>query len=491
MTRARSIFAGGAIIVAAGAVVIVGFIWLQTAPPAAAPSAAPAATAEITRGTLLDTKTVTGTLGYGDLSALRPALVDSSAMATWIAPVGSTVERGKPLYSLDGQPAILFYGSVPQHRTLRFDLDAPAPVWVELERAETAIEAARLKLRLEQERLADAEARIADATARLADALAHTPETAEFIEVAGAVRVAEAKLGRVSALSAAELAPSIEVAAAEAELATARAALDAAVRGLRKDVAGAGLDAAAARVAVAAAEAEIEELDITLQTLVARASDNSDVRQIADNLAALGYEGPLPAQVRGWQSDAGLPVTGSIGPSHLVVASGPVHIAAHGASIGETLVASSSERGSVLDYSSVEKLVIVPLGVGDRGLAAVGRPVTVTLPDDRKVEGTISDVGSVVTEGTVDVTVTIGNQVALSGLEVASVDVEFVSDSRDDVLSVPVAALLARPEGGYAVEVVTGGVGALVPVDTGLFAAGRVEVTGDGVAQGMLVGVPG
>lgn len=490
MTRNRSIFVGGAIIVAAGAVVV-GFMWMPPASLTAAPSMMPAATAEITRGTLLDTRTVTGTLGYGDFSPLRPSLADSSAMVTWIAPVGSTVERGQPLYTLDGQPAILFYGSVPQHRTLRFELDAPAPVWVELEQAENAVDAVRLTLRLEQERLADAEARIADATARLADAFAPRPATAEFIEIAGAVSAAEAKLSRVSALSAAELAPSIDIAAAEAELATAHAALDAAVRGLRKDFAAAGLDAAAARVAVAAAEVEIEELGATLEALAARASDNSDVRQIADNLAAFGYKGPLPDQVRGWQRDAGLPATGIIGPSHLVVASGPVHIAAHSASIGETLVASSSERGSMLDYSSVEKLVTVPLSVGDRGLAAVGRPVTVTLPDDREVEGTIAEVGSVVTEGTVDVTVGIADQTALSGLEVASVDVEFVSDSRDDVLSVPVAALLARPEGGYAVEVVTGAASALVPVDTGLFAAGRVEVTGDSVAEGMRVGVPG
>ena len=85
----------------------------------------------------------------------------------------------------------------------------------------------------------------------------------------------------------------------------------------------------------------------------------------------------------------------------------------------------------MLDYSSVEKLVTVPLSVGDRGLAAVGRSVTVTLPDDREGEGTISEVGSVVTEGTVVVTVTIADRPALSGIEVASVDVEFVSDSRD------------------------------------------------------------
>jgi hypothetical protein len=490
MMGARAMLGGGAIALA-GAVAVAGLLWIQPAPPAAAPSAVPAATAEVTRGTLLDTKTVTGTLGYGELSALRPSLTGTSAMVTWIAPVGSTVERGEPLYRLDGQPTILFYGSVPQHRTVRFDPDEASAAWIELEQAETAVEAAELTLQLEQERLADAQARAADATARLEDALSSTPVTAEFIHLAGAVSAAEAKIARVRELSAAELAPIVEIVAAEAELAAARVAFDAAIRAVRKELSGAGLDVAIARVAVANAEVKLDELQNALEALVSRTNDQSDVRQIADNLAALGYEGALSDQVRTWQRASGLAVTGSVGPSQIVVAAGAVHIAAHSASIGETLVASSPDRGSILEYSSIEKLVTVPLSVGDQALAAVGRPVTVTLPDDSNVEGTVSAVGSVVTEGTIEVTIAILDQAALKGLEVASVDVEFVSEGRDDVLSVPVAALLARPEGGFAVEVVSDGASVLVPVHTGLFAAGRVEVSGEGIAEGMRVGVPG
>jgi hypothetical protein len=412
-------------------------------------------------------------------------------MVTWMAPVGATVARGEPLYRLDGEPALLFYGSVPQHRTLRFEPGAAAPAWVELEEAKAAAEAIRLKLALEEERLADAQSRAAEASARLDDALSPTPARAEFIQLAVAVSSAEAKLGRVTELSAAELAPSIDIAAAEAELATARANRDSAIRTLRKDIADAGLDAAAARLAIAEITAQLVELDKALAVLSARASDDTDIRQIADNLAALGYAGTLPDQVRAWQEAAGLAVTGVVGPEHLVVAPGPVHVAAHSASIGETLMAASSERGAMLDYSSIEKLVTVPLAVGDQGLAAVGRSVTITLPDDSQVQGTISEVGSVVIEGAIEVTVTIEDHAALRELEVASVDVEFVSSSRGDVLSVPIAALLARPEGGFAVEVVDGAASTVVPVNTGLFAAGRVEVTGDGIAEGKRVGVPG
>lgn len=484
------IFAGGAIALAGG-VVVAALSWMQPSLLAVAPSAGAGATAEVTRGTLRDTKTVTGTLGYGELTALRPSLVADTAVVTWIAPVGSTVRRGEPLYRLDGLPTVLWYGSMPQHRTLRFELEKASPVWVELEKAQTAVETAELTLQLQEQRLADAEARGTDARTRLADALSSAPATSEFIELAGAVQAAEAKLGRVRELSAAALTPTVDVAIAEAELATARATLDAAIRVLRKDLSAAGLDAATAGVAVADARVKRDELRDTLDSLRARAPDTADVAELADNLTALGYTGTLAERVRSWQRAAGLPVTGIVDPSQVVIAAGPVHIASHSAGVGETLIVSSSDRGAIFDYSGIDKEVSVPLAVADHALAAVGRAVTITLPDDTKVAGTISEVGSVVTDGSIEITVAISDQVALGGLEVASVDVEFVSDSRADVLSVPVAALLARPQGGFAVELVTGGTSILVPVKTGLFASGRVEIAGEGIAEGMRVGVPG
>ena len=490
MMHQRTLVAGSVILLAAGALAT-GALWLQSAPPVAATAVASMATGEVMRGPLVDTKTVTGALGYGDLKALQPSLLSTSAMITWIAKIGATIERGEPIYRLDGRPAVLLYGAVPLHRTLRFDPDSTAPVWVELEEAGTAVKSAELVLELEAARLADAKARETDAASRLADALAGTPAMPEFVKLAGAVATAEARLPRIRELARAELAPTNDVATAEADLAEARAALDAAIRQSRRDHAAAGLDVMTARVAVAAAEVGLAEHRSTHDALTAQAVDDADITQLADNLEVLGYAGSLAEQVRRWQADAGLPATGIIDPSQVIFAEGPIHIADHTASVGETLLASSPDTGAILDYSSTEKLVAVSLGVGDQALAAVGRAVTVALPDDSAVKGMITEVGSVVNEGAIEVTIAIADQLALGALEVASVDVELVSDSRDDVLSVPVAALLALPEGGFAIEVVTGAITALVPVKTGLFAAGRVEVSGQGLAEGMRVGVPG
>jgi membrane fusion protein, multidrug efflux system len=69
----------------------------------------------VTRTTLVQTTTVPGTLGYGDPV---PLTAPGAGTLTWLAPVGSTVSRGEPLYRVDEQPVVLLYGSVPMYRPL-------------------------------------------------------------------------------------------------------------------------------------------------------------------------------------------------------------------------------------------------------------------------------------------------------------------------------------------------------------------------------------
>ena len=90
----------------------------------------------------------------------------------------------------------------------------------------------------------------------------------------------------------------------------------------------------------------------------------------------------------------------------------------------------------------------------------------------------------------IKVTVAVADQKAFAGLDEASIDVAFTASRRENVLTVPVAALLALAEGGYGVEVVDGSATRIVAVRTGLFARGRVEVSGGGLAEGMTVGMP-
>ena len=153
--------------------------------------------------------------------------------------------------------------------------------------------------------------------------------------------------------------------------------------------------------------------------------------------------------------------------------------------------------------------------MADQALAAKRRTVTVTVPGQGPVKGKIARVGTVATapeqtgnapgdqtnsapgggsstasDARIQVTVTIADQKKLGSLDAAPVDLDFVSQARKDVLAVPVAALLALPKGGYGVQVVEGGATRIVAVKTGMFAAGRVEISGDGIAEGARVGVP-
>ncbi len=78
-----------------------------------------------------------------------------------------------------------------------------------------------------------------------------------------------------------------------------------------------------------------------------------------------------------------------------------------------------------------------------------------------------------------------------AGLDEAPVEVEIIDDRAVDVLAVPVSALLALSEGGYAVEIDAGnGTTRLVAVEVGMYADGFVEVTTAELSAGDRVVTP-
>jgi len=360
----RKLLFTAAVVIVVG--VVVGVFLARGSDPEKPEAQLPPATAAVTRTTLVETKTVSGTLGYGEPAPIRAA---QRGTLTWIAPVGSTVERGEPLFKVDERPVVALYGPLPLYRTLR-----------------------------------------------------------------------DGREGR-------------------------------------------------------------------------------DVRQLERNLAALGYAGftvddtytaATAAAVRAWQVSLAVPATGTVALGQVVFTPGPIRIAGHTARVGDTIGGQSGEGGaSLLSYTGTTKVVTVELEVADRPLAVQGRTVKLTVPGAGGVQGKISDVGTVATaqpnqaeagaapdttgsaasDATIRVTVMIANQKALGSLDAAPVDVDFVSAERKDALAVPVTALLALTQGGYGVQIVDGATTHIVPVKTGMFAAGQVEISGKGIAEGVTVGV--
>lgn len=68
-------------------------------------------------------------------------------------------------------------------------------------------------------------------------------------------------------------------------------------------------------------------------------------------------------------------------------------------------------------------------------------------------------------------------------------NVVFVPKRQKNASAVPVGALVSLGEGGCGVQVVEGGAVRSVPTGTGLFASGQVQVGGEGMAEGVGVGV--
>jgi peptidoglycan hydrolase-like protein with peptidoglycan-binding domain len=230
-----------------------------------------------------------------------------------------------------------------------------------------------------------------------------------------------------------------------------------------------------------------------------------DVKEFEENLNALGYHGftvddsydaNTGTAVRSWQNDLGLAQSGLVDPGRVVFAPAAVRIDSDTAQVGDPAT------GAVLSYTGTTREVVVELDVSKQGQVKQNAAATITLPDGSTVDGKITAIGTVAqrqspgpnvaaTSSTaIEATVSITDQGKLGSLEFAPVTVHLVVARRENVLTVPVAALLALAEGGYGVQVVEGTGSHVVAVKVGLFAGGRVEITGPGIDAGTVVGVP-
>ncbi|TDD63870.1 efflux RND transporter periplasmic adaptor subunit [Jiangella aurantiaca] len=240
-----------------------------------------------------------------------------------------------------------------------------------------------------------------------------------------------------------------------------------------------------------------------------------DVEQLEANLAALGYTGftaddeytdNTAEAVEEWQEDIGAGETGTVARSDVVFLPEGGRVGTVYGDVGSPVTPGSP----VLDITGTDQVATLEVDVADRDLLAVGTAVTVVLPGGAETAGTVTaatvvesppadggggasgeDEAPSAEDAVVEVEVTLAEPVdpALVG---SPVDVVRPVDERADVLVVPVTALLAMSGGGYGLEVVAAdGTTSVVPVELGLFADGRVEVTGDGIAEGDVVGVAG
>ena len=233
-------------------------------------------------------------------------------------------------------------------------------------------------------------------------------------------------------------------------------------------------------------------------------TDGADVTALEGALADLGFFAGEPdatfdwdttAAILAWQADTEQPETGTLSLGRVVFATDELRL-----DVGEAVAGQQTIAGEPLVTATLTtQEVTAQLKLHQQQLAAPETEVTIDLPGGTRTEGSVVSVGlpteqqgaSGETETVIPVTIALRDAEAVAGLQQASVTIGFASETREDVLSVPVDALLALDADTFGVEIVrSDGTTERVAVTTGLFASGRVEIAGDAISEGMHVVVP-
>lgn len=232
------------------------------------------------------------------------------------------------------------------------------------------------------------------------------------------------------------------------------------------------------------------------------ATDGVDVRQLEDNLAALGYGAGLTVDeeftdataeaVRQWEEDLGrADPDGTVELGDVVFLPEPAEIVRHDAAVGDRVDAGSP----VLTIAARTDVVIADVALADATKWVAGSPVELRWPDGTAQPAMVVGVGRAITDPgdgaapTVEVTLTPTGDTAARpvGSEVTAV---LAGETRDNTLAVPVSALLAAPDGAVAVRRVQPESEVTIPVTAGLVEGGWVEITA-GLVEGDQVRLPG
>ena len=188
-------------------------------------------------------------------------------------------------------------------------------------------------------------------------------------------------------------------------------------------------------------------------------------------------------------------------PTNALASETPIIVGSYITSEGSAVAANSQ----MYNISSTGVEVVFQIDASDQDIVSVGDSVEVELPSEDRIKATVSYVDPVVTQGQngdfIEVKLDISSTEDVKVYDQAPVDVFVTSEVSQDVLYVPVNALIALAEGGYALEIYNGesevgvfeGVSGVdttyVGIEIGVFTDGFVEVSGN-ISEGMIVVVP-
>jgi hypothetical protein len=391
-------------------------------------------TVSLERRDLTSRNSVDGTLGYAGSAA---AISRLSGTFTWLPAEGDVIHRGHRLFEVDGEPAILMYGDIPAYR----DLSEGVSDGGDVKELEENLDA----LGFDPGTVDDA------FTSSTASAVADWQDSLG-LPVTGAV-----ELGRAVFMAGARRVTSLSVSLGSSSGSSGSSP--------------SGSDTPAS---------------------------GDDTAEPTAMLASYAVPtGPTEKKPSAKKPSAKKPSNQGSTPSSSPSSADDSSSADSSSSSDDT---SSSPSTEVLTTSSERRVVTVDADPSD--LVKRGTSARVQLPDGKDVDGRVSSVGTVASSDdqsgqdgssspTIQITIALPEGAHVTGLDQAPVTVELTDEVRRNVFVVPVEALLGTAGGGYAIEVDGADGRRQVPVDPGLFADGYVEVSGDGLREGMRVEVPG
>jgi len=216
--------------------------------------------------------------------------------------------------------------------------------------------------------------------------------------------------------------------------------------------------------------------DVTqLQTFLIDAGFDDDGRlEIGDT-----FDASTERAVKAWQEAVGHPATGRVDRTQMIFVNGEVR-AEEVPMVGQPFIQ--------ITVTTPSRTINATANASQRSFFATGTTVEIDA-NGLLLAGTVSEVSRTIgQEGTTryELEITVDNGALPEGVE--SVEVAATKTIAVDVLTVPVRALLALAEGGWAVEIPTDTGTELVRVELGVVVEGTAEISG--AAEGTRVVVP-
>jgi peptidoglycan hydrolase-like protein with peptidoglycan-binding domain len=238
--------------------------------------------------------------------------------------------------------------------------------------------------------------------------------------------------------------------------------------------------------------------------------EGSDVAELQANLVALAvggtpglrtdgtFDSATTAAVKRWQAANRLEATGVVRLGDVVVLPAAARVTAVQVAIGGAV----QPGNPMLDVASVDEVVKLEVDPALASRVHVDDPIRFSAPDGGDIAGTIVSVSAPVLsdEGSGDgppgrlvlqVVAAADDPSAIAALDAAVLQSAVTTGTAEDVLAVPVAALVVLGDGAFGVEVASGGSTHFVRVTPGIYDRTMVEIDADGLAEGDQVVVPG